>query len=109
MKRSALPVKKLSSASSRPTTAGLTPAGRLAVEAQVDAIEADIRAEVDARMGEKVDVSAGGAGIEVIGRASGGDFIYDLSRMIWKRSFMLVWHRRIWPRRPSMPVRLWSS
>ena len=45
----------------------------------MDAIEADIRAEVDARMGEKVDVSAGGASIEVIGHASGGDFIYDLS------------------------------
>ena len=79
MKRSALPVKKLSLASIRPTTAGLTPAGKLAVEAQVDAIEADIRAEVDAKMGEKVDISSGGAGIEVIGRASGGDFIYDLS------------------------------
>ena len=51
MKRGALPAKKLSLTSSRPTTAGLTPAGRLAVEAQVDAIEADIRAEVDAKMG----------------------------------------------------------
>ena len=79
MKRSALPVKKLSSAFSRPTTAGLTPAGRLAVEAHVDAIEADIRAEVDARMGEKTDVSAGGASTEVIGYASGGDFIFDLN------------------------------
>ena len=79
MKRGALPVKKLSSASSRPTTAGLTPAGKLTVEAQVDAIEADIRAEVDARMGEKTDVPAGGTSAEVIGRTSGGDFIYDLN------------------------------
>ena len=79
MKRGALPAKKLSSASIRPTTAGLTPAGRLAAEAQLDAIEADIRAEVAARMGEKVDISAGGATIEVIGRAPGGDFIYYLS------------------------------
>ena len=79
MKRIMLPTKKLSSAPSRPTTAGLTLAGKLAVEAQVDAIVADVRAEVDARMGEKVDVSTGGPSIEVIGLASGGDFIYDLS------------------------------
>ena len=56
MKRGVLPAKKLSSASSRPTTAGLTPAGKLTAEAQADAIVADIRAEVDARMAEKEDV-----------------------------------------------------
>ena len=38
---------------------------------------ADIRAEVDARMGEKTDVSAGGASTDVIGHTSKGDFIYD--------------------------------
>ena len=76
MKRGALPVKKLSSSSSRPTTAGLTPTGRPAVEAQVDAIEADIRAEVDAKFAEKEKVLADGAGIEVIGHAPGDDFIF---------------------------------
>ena len=79
MKRGTLPVKKLSSSSSRPTTAGLTPTGRPAVEAQVDTIKAKIRAEVDARLGEKENVPTDGAGIEVIGHASSGDIIYDLS------------------------------
>ena len=104
MKRSALPVKKLSSAPRRPTTAGLTPAGKLATEVQADAIVADIRAKVDARIGEETDVSAGGANTEVIGHTCGGDFIYDLNRVIWKRSFMLVWRRRIWPRKLLTPV-----
>ena len=55
------------------------PAGKPTAEAQADAIVADIRAEVDAWMGEKTDAPAGGASAEVIGRTSGGDFIYDLN------------------------------
>ena len=74
-----LPAKKLSSVPSRPTTAGLMPAGKPTAEAQADAIMADIRAEVDARMAEKTDVPSGGANVEVIGHAPGGDFIYDLN------------------------------
>ena len=38
------------------------------MEVRVDAIEAEIRAEVDAKLGEKEKVPAGGAGIEVIGQ-----------------------------------------
>ena len=79
MKRGELPAKKLSLSSSRPTTPGLTPTGKLAAEAKADAIVADIRAEVDARMAEKTDVPTGGASAEVIGHAPGGDFIYDLN------------------------------
>ena len=79
MKRGELPAKKLSLTSSWPTTAGLTPAGKSAAEAKADAIVADVRAEVDARMAEKTDVPTGGANAEVIGHAPGGDFIYDLN------------------------------
>ena len=75
-RQSVLPTKKLASTPSRPTTAGLTPAGKLTAEAQADAIVADIRAEVDARMAEESDVPAGGANVDVIGHAPGGDFIY---------------------------------
>ena len=57
----------------------MMPAGKLTAEAQADAIVADIRAEVDARMAEKTDVPADGANVEVIGHAPGGDFIYDLN------------------------------
>ena len=109
MKRGALPAKKLSSSSSRPTTVGLTPTSRHAVEARVDAIEAEIRAAVDARLGEKENVPAGGAGIEVIGHASGGDIIYDLSPDDLEKEFYAHWHRSICLRRPSLLVRLWSS
>ena len=77
-KPSMLPAKKLASTPSRPTTADLTPAGKPTAEAQADAILAEIRAEVDARMAEEMDVPAGGANVEVIGHASGGGFIYDL-------------------------------
>ena len=77
-KRGVLPAKKLSSKRTRPTTAGLTLARKLSAEAKADAIVAEVRAEVDARMAEESVVPAGGANVEVIGHASGGDFIYDL-------------------------------
>ena len=86
-KRGVLPAKKLASTSSRPTTAGLMPTGKLTAEAQADAIVADIRAEVDARLAKKADVPTGGANDEVIGHAPGGDFIYDLNPGDLEREF----------------------
>ena len=87
MKQSVLPAKKLASTPSRPTTAGLTLAGKSSAEAQADEILAEIRAEVDARMAEETEVPAGGANDEVIGRALGGDFIYDLNPGDLEREF----------------------
>ena len=49
IERGMLPAKKLSSASTRPTTAGLAPAGKSVVEETVDTVEAKIRAEVTER------------------------------------------------------------
>ena len=82
-----LPAKKRASTPSRPTTAGLTPAGKLTVEERADAIVAEARAEGDARMAEGTGVPAGGAGDEVIGPALGGDFIYDLNPGDLEREF----------------------
>ena len=87
MKRAVLPVKKLSSSSSRPTTAVLTPTGKPAVEAQVDAIEAEIRPEVDAKLAEKEKVPADDAGTEVIGRVPGDDFIFDSNQDDLEKEF----------------------
>ena len=47
VKRGVLPAKKLSWASSWPTTAGLAPSGKSKAE-RVDAIEAEIRAKIAA-------------------------------------------------------------
>ena len=64
-----LPMKKLSAALSRPTTAGLVP------EEKVDAIEAEARAKIarEAREKEEEEAkmrgSAPGADVEVTGRA----------------------------------------
>ena len=52
-KQSVLPAKKLASTPSRPTTAGLTLAGKPTAEDRADAIVAEVRAEVDARMAEE--------------------------------------------------------
>ena len=49
MKRSVLPAKKVSPELSRPTTAGLEPSGKPAVEKKVDAIEAAAKAKVAAK------------------------------------------------------------
>ena len=46
--RSILPAKKLSSASSQPTTAGSAPSGKSAAEKDVDAIEAAAQARLAA-------------------------------------------------------------
>ena len=58
-----------------------------AAEEKVDAIVAEARAEVDARMEEETDVPAGGANDEVISHAPGGDLIYDLNPDDLEREF----------------------
>ena len=60
---------------SRPTTASLAPAGKPTTEERADAVVAEARAEVDARMAKEAGVPAGGTDDEGIGHVLGGDFI----------------------------------
>ena len=53
MKRSMLPAKKLSSALSRPTTAGLAPSGKATAEEKVDAIVDEVHARLAREAQEK--------------------------------------------------------
>ena len=86
-RQSVLPAKKLASPPSRPTTAGLTPAGKPTAEERADAIVADAWAEVDARTAKETGVPAGGTDDEVIGHVLGGDFIYDLNPSELEKEF----------------------
>ena len=85
IKRGMLPAKKLSSAPTRPTTVGLAPAGKSAVEKRVDAIEAQIRAEFAAKQQkeeeeeEKQKDLAGGTSTQVVSHTLAVDPDRDLS------------------------------
>ena len=84
MKRGTLPAKKLSLASTRPTMAGLAPAGKSIVEENVDAIEAEIRAEVAAKQRKeeeekKLKTLDGGTSTQAVSRTLAVDPDHDLS------------------------------
>ena len=78
-----MPAKKLTLASTRPTTAGLAPAGKLTVEEKVDEIEAEVWAEVAARQQKEetkeLKALAGGTSAPAVCRTLAVDPDLDLS------------------------------
>ena len=93
MSRNVLPAKKLSSASSRPTTPGLAPSGKAAVEEKVDAIVAESRARLAREAQEKEEEEekrrgpAPGDDAEVTGRALWADPDSDLGPEDLEKAF----------------------